>query len=85
LLHNNQIDTNYKIWQGGLREGSILGENGLPDIEMEQFDKLGFEVIPVPFADVSAFGGACTLQQPMLTGKVIVRITFRSKPKAFRN
>jgi glycine amidinotransferase len=25
--------------------------------QMEQFDKLGFEVIPVPFADVSAFGG----------------------------
>jgi len=24
---------------------------------MEQFDKLGFEVIPVPFGDVSAFGG----------------------------
>jgi len=25
--------------------------------QMEQFDKLGFEVIPVPFIDVSAFGG----------------------------
>ncbi len=25
--------------------------------QMEQFDKLGFEVIPVPFMDVSAFGG----------------------------
>jgi glycine amidinotransferase len=25
--------------------------------QMEQFDKLGFEVIPVPFWDVSAFGG----------------------------
>jgi glycine amidinotransferase len=25
--------------------------------QMEQFDKLGFEVVPVPFADVSAFGG----------------------------
>jgi glycine amidinotransferase len=25
--------------------------------QMEQFDKLGFEVIPVEFADVSAFGG----------------------------
>jgi glycine amidinotransferase len=25
--------------------------------QMEQFDKLGLEVIPVPFADVSAFGG----------------------------
>ena len=25
--------------------------------QMEQFDKLGFEVIPVPFGDVSAFGG----------------------------
>jgi len=24
---------------------------------MEQLDKLGFEVIPVPFADVYAFGG----------------------------
>ena len=25
--------------------------------QMEQFDQLGFEVIPVPFIDVSAFGG----------------------------
>jgi glycine amidinotransferase len=25
--------------------------------QMEQFDKLGFEVIPVPFYDVAAFGG----------------------------
>ena len=25
--------------------------------QMEQFDKLGFEVLPVPFVDVSAFGG----------------------------
>lgn len=25
--------------------------------QMEQFDKLGFEVLPVPFGDVSAFGG----------------------------
>ena len=25
--------------------------------QMEQFDKLGFEVVPVPFVDVSAFGG----------------------------
>ena len=25
--------------------------------QMEQFDKLGFEVIPVPFWDVAAFGG----------------------------
>jgi hypothetical protein len=33
LLHKNQIDTNYKIWQGDLRGESILGENGLPDIE----------------------------------------------------
>jgi hypothetical protein len=33
LLDKNQIDTNYKIWQGGLRDESILGENGLPDIE----------------------------------------------------
>jgi glycine amidinotransferase len=24
---------------------------------MEQFDQLGFEVIPVPVIDVSAFGG----------------------------
>jgi glycine amidinotransferase len=24
---------------------------------MEQFDKLGLEVIPVPFWDVAAFGG----------------------------
>jgi glycine amidinotransferase len=27
------------------------------EAQMEQFDKLGFEVIPVPFADVAAFGG----------------------------
>ncbi len=25
--------------------------------QMEQFDKLGFEVIPVPFWDVAPFGG----------------------------
>ena len=25
--------------------------------QIEQFDKLGFEVIPIPFADVAAFGG----------------------------
>jgi glycine amidinotransferase len=25
--------------------------------QMEQFDKLGFEVVPVPFWDVAAFGG----------------------------
>ncbi len=25
--------------------------------QMEQFDRLGFDVIPVPFADVAAFGG----------------------------
>jgi glycine amidinotransferase len=25
--------------------------------QMEQFDKLGLEVIPVPFWDVAAFGG----------------------------
>ena len=25
--------------------------------QMEQFDKLGFDVIPVPFWDVAAFGG----------------------------
>ncbi len=33
MLHKNQIDTNYEIWQGGLRDESILSENGLPDIE----------------------------------------------------
>ncbi|MGD8457055.1 MAG: serine/threonine protein kinase [Anaerolineales bacterium] len=27
------------------------------EAQMDQFDKLGFEVIPVPFADVAAFGG----------------------------
>jgi glycine amidinotransferase len=27
------------------------------EAQMEQFDKLGFEVVPVPFADVAAFGG----------------------------
>ncbi len=26
--------------------------------QMEQFDKLGFEVVPVPFRDAYAFGGA---------------------------
>ena len=25
--------------------------------QMEQFDKLGFEVVPVPFRDAYAFGG----------------------------
>ena len=33
--------------------------------QMEQFDKLGFEVIPVPFWDVAAFGGGCLPRRAM--------------------
>ena len=51
---------------------------------MEHFDKFGFDVISIPFLNVSTISDGMHGERVPPTGRECARITFRTKSKAFK-